>query len=301
MEHLGKTEKFPSEQKKEGLRRMGLAAYESSDFGLANEQVARIARDFLGEEAADSLELLDVEKREKLKSVFYNASLEVTGAFGKSFDEAGNYIPESEAAFWAACDTEGPVAKKNVKAAAEAAGITINPEKIKELINNVRVEDAVELSVLSLKASGVLGEEDGEVGGEVLKLCESQDYAREVFSKVVPKDDYYYPRISRTEKVNDESILKFGGGVAHTEEERKVIDLAIRLANATWLSAQRHCAKKDGKTDRVDPDKRGGVFNTPDYRHIQQFQEAKATGLTSAEAVMRVAFELCKDSWMLED
>jgi hypothetical protein len=34
---------------------------------------------------------------------------------------------------------------------------------------------------------------------------------------------------------------------------------------------------------------------------MQQFKEAVTSGLNNSEAVMRIVFELCKDSWMLED
>lgn len=284
------------------LNQKATDSYNCDSFEKSNSIMAEIVRDELGEEAANSLYLLDPQ-RKKLKTIFYDAALTVANGFRTSFDENGNYLSEKESDFWVACDKEGPVAKQYLREALEITEIgDKSPEHTSDVLNNVFVEDAIELVVKTLKSNKMLDENySQQVERELLELCKDSKKAKELFSKAVPTDDYYYSRINREEKINDESILKFNNGEAHNSDDQKIIDLSLRLANATWLAAQRHSAKKDGKTDRINPSKRGGVFNTPDHRHIQQYREAIASRLSPSAAITRVVFELCKDSWMLED
>jgi hypothetical protein len=288
------------EERKEDLRRRALVAYDQN-FRQSNEHMAQIVKDFLGEEGTYAMRLDAPEKREKLQSIFYNAARTTVAAFEEAFDADGNYKPLGEKAFWAACDNEGPIAKKSVAQAVEILGLAIDEKQINELLNNVLLEDAAKLSLDVLQRNVLLSNDEVEkTKSEITEWCKDPGHVRKILERVIPQTDYYYQRITRIEKVNDESILKFGNGASHSDDELKAIDIALRLANATWFAAQRHCAKKDGTIDRIDPDKRGGVFNTSDYRHIQQFQEARKAGLTPSEATLRIAFELCKDSWMLE-
>lgn len=282
-----------------------LRSYEAEDAGEANEIMAQMIRKYLGKEAAVSLGL-DGEKAEALEQLFYEAALGVTGGFMKAFDERGEYDPDRQPEYWAACDAEGPAAKAALEKAVEKGIIVgVRPEDIADSLNSVTVEDALKLTMKSLEAKGCLGGENKDlIMEDLLEKCQDPKAMRDMFAKVVPADDYYYGRIYREEKIDDESILKFdgkGGGREHGEKEVKVIELGLRLANSTWMAAQRYCAKKDGNTDRIDSEKRGGVFNTPDTRCARQFEAALGAGMTESEAVMRVVFEMCKDSWMLED
>lgn len=285
------------------LRVEACKSYDSKNFDEANQIMSLLVENTLGKEAIKSMKISDDADKDKISKVFHNAALEVVNGFRVSFDNEANYLGERETEFWKACDQEGPVAKKYLKIILN----DLNKEKIllnrvDSVINNVYVEDAIKLSIQTLELNNIFDKEK-TVGmeNELLNLCKNDKLVREIFAKVVPTNDYYYDRIYREEKTNDESVLKFNNGKAHDEDDLRVIDLATRLANATWLAAQRHCAKKDGNMDRIDPNKRGGVFNTPDYRHIQQYKEAIGSGLSKKEAVMRVVFELSKDGWMLED
>ncbi len=289
-------------ERRERFRQAGEEAYKSADFNRSNVLMAELTRDVLGEEAADSLELTDQQKRDNLKRVFHDAATTVLSQFRSAFDDKGNYLEGNDETFWKACDLEGPTAKEKLNEALSTLGIELPQEKLAMLLNNVSTEDALKLSLGVLRQYQIMDDSSAqEIEQDVLGLCKDQKGARDLFAKVVPTSDYYFSRIYREEKVNDESILKFNNGEPHSQEELKVINISLRLANATWLAAQRHSAKKDGNLERVDPDKRGGVFNSPDYRHVTQFEEARRSGLSDSEAVMRVAFELCKDSWMLED
>lgn len=290
-------------QAEEKLRQRALKAYECTSFEEANNLMADLTEDVLGGEAAGSLGV-EGKSREALQSVFYDAGKKTTDNFSNSFDTQGNYSPEKETEFWEACDCEGPVAKEMIKKAIEAIDISdLTPEHIRELLNNVYFEDAIKLSIKTLRLNKRLDDEQLSVlEQKALALCIDPQEVRDILNRVIPHDDYYYNRIDRNEKVNDESILKFNNSESHEEDDLKVIEVSLRLANATWFAAQRHCAKKDGNTDRINPKKRGGVFNIPDSRHIKQFKEVmEDSELNDVDAVLRIAFELSKDSWMLED
>ena len=290
------------DQKRKKLREKALEAYESNSFEESNTIMAELVMNILGEEAADSLALTDKNQRDKLKSIFHEAALAIGNKFQNSFSQSGEFIPEQSDYFWSACDAEGPIAKDMVGKAAEAIGLSLKPADIKNIQENVYVEDTVKLILETLKVNNIINPQQAiDIEQNILKLCANPKQARDLFAKVVPPTDYYYSRIFKEKKENDESILKFNNGQPHNTEDLQLINLSLRLANATWLTAQRHSAKKDGTTDRIDPDKRGGVFNTPNYRNIQQFKQALRDGCDHNEAVMRVAFELSKDSWMLED
>ncbi len=292
----------PENQRAALLAQKAMQAYETDDFAQANEHMAELANDILGAEAADALQVTDDEQRTRLQAAFSDAGRTTLNAFRDAFDAHGAFRPENEAAYWAACDTEGPTAKASLGKALEAIKLSVPPEQIRAILNNVAFEDAAVLAIDTLRENGTLEEENAdEAEAQIIALCEDPDKVRELLERVVPTTDYYYDRIRRTEKINDESILKFNRGAAHGPDDLTVINLGLRLANATWLVAQRHAAKKDGNTDRIDPTKRNGVFNTPDTRQLRQFAEAREQGLSDTEAVARVAFELCKDSWMLED
>jgi hypothetical protein len=280
----------------------GLRAFDSDNFDEANRIMSSLVKNTLGEEAIKSLNISNDLQKEEIRKCFLNAALEVANRFSLSMDRNGNYIKEKENEFWQACDQEGPVAKKYLMIVLDNLSTNCNPDRIHNVINRVYVEDAIKLATRTLGTNRVFDKEKTEsLENELSMMCKNIKQTKDVLAKVVPTSDYYYDRIYREEKINDESILKFNQGEAHGNDDLRIIDLATRLANATWLVAQRHCAKKDGKTDRIDPSKRGGVFNTPDYRHIQQYKEAIDLGLSDKEAVMRVVFELVKDGWMLED
>ena len=60
-----------------------------------------------------------------------------------------------------------------------------------------------------------------------------------------------------------------------------------RVANCTWKSGQVHRAAWDGNTSRIDPDKRGGVYNPFDFLKAEKFHNAESFALT--------VFEIYKD------
>lgn len=288
--------------KRSKLQREALAAYESTSFEESSTIMAELAMNILGEEAADSLGLTDQNQRNKLKSIFHDAALAIGNKFKNSFNQNGEFLPEQSDSFWLACDAEGPIAKDMVGKAAEAIGLSLKPADIKNLQENVYVEDTIKLILEGLKTNNIISAQQAiDIEQDILALCANPKQARDLFAKVVPPTDYYYSRIFREKKENNESILKFNDGQPHNTNDLQLINLSLRLANATWLAAQRHSAKKDGTTDRINPDKRNGVFNTPDYRNIEQFKQALHEGCNPNEAIIRVAFELSKDSWMLED
>ena len=280
-----------------------MESYYCKNFEDSNIIMARLVKNSLGNEAISSLNIVNDDKKEKLKKLFYDISLNITNKFDNSFNAAGSYLTDKESEFYMACDQEGIVAQKALYQAMEIIGINeISQQEINEVINNITVEDSLMLIIKRLRLKEKINEEQFEqIKQETLTFCKNPENMRNILAKVVPIDDYYYERIYREKKENDESILKFNDGKAKNDNNLKIIDLSLRLANATWFAAQRHCAKKDGNTDRINPDKRNGVFNTPDNRHIKQFQEALENGASHSEAVIRLSFELCKDAWMLED
>lgn len=284
------------------LNDRALQAFEIKSFSESNHLMAEIVKDALGGEATISLAIKDQEQKEKLKSIFYEAALTATQAFQDSFNQEGDYDLSKESAYWAACDQEGPIAKSFIVRAAQVINIDTNQQHISEVTNNVTFEDATRLAIRTLLTYGIINEQSAKkIESTIIELCREPQKVRDMLARVIPPTDHYYQRIRMEEKKNDESILKFNNGNPHADEDLKIINLSLRLANATWLAAQRHAAKKDGHTDRIDPSKRSGVFNTPDRRQLQQFFQCKTQKMNDIESVLRIAFELTKDSWMIED
>lgn len=95
------------------------------------------------------------------------------------------------------------------------------------------------------------------------------------------KDDYYKALLDTP--LNDKASLDAAG--------LNTLALAVRMANCTWRSGQVHRAAWEGNDSRIDPTKRGGVYNPFDFLVAEKFHanggDTKAFALT--------VFEIYKD------
>jgi hypothetical protein len=69
------------------------------------------------------------------------------------------------------------------------------------------------------------------------------------------------------------------------------LGLGVRMANCTWKSGQVHRAAWEGNTSRIDPEKRGGVYNPFDFLKAEKFHQNGA----NADAFALTVFEVYKD------
>jgi len=67
--------------------------------------------------------------------------------------------------------------------------------------------------------------------------------------------------------------------------------MGVRMANCTWKSGQVHRAAWEGNDSRIDPSKRGGVYNPFDFLKAEKFHSNGA----DANAFALTVFEVYKD------
>ncbi len=100
---------------------------------------------------------------------------------------------------------------------------------------------------------------------------------------------------------DEQTSLTFSESSAEISQETLlVLDVVIRVTNATWKASQIHRAQWEGTTDRIDSDKREAydVFDTLKHVQFEKVRaEAQEKGLPNPEivALYRVAFEVWKD------
>jgi len=160
-------------------------------------------------------------------------------------------------------------------------------DEIIRIVKSATLDDMVEIATETLKRWGVLSEELIKALNERLRNL----YPEEIkirLGEIIPIDDYFYQQISDIPFIEETNIER-------RPIEIIILDMGIRLANATWKVDQVHRAAWEGSTERIDPTKRGGVFNPYDLLQITKFKESLEEGRSPEDATLRVAFELWKD------
>ena len=240
------------------------------DFNSRNE--------IMTEAVAEETSLLTAESIGKpeiateLELVFNSACREAGQAFAIAFDERGSKIEGTDAEYKVAMAEAGKVAYEHLQKALEVCGLAT--ESVDTLLKEATFDDILRLTAEQLEEP----------------LPESKDLVPDQIKKSLHKSaagDYYEKKIDS---------IPFADGISNIEDDdkRKVIDVATRLANATWKVGQVHRSAWEGNDSRIDPNKRD-AFNPNDLLKTQLYEGEIAKGLTPEEALIRVAFEVYKD------
>lgn len=266
-------------------------ALKQPSFALRNEEMAKDVGIVDGLGAAKSTRA--IENLPQLESVFIKAAEEAGQKFAPAFDEAGKPIKENEGQYKQAMNAAGEVALNHLPDAVKAVGvqvysesadkmIDVSADQIKDSLRRADFKDVLEYTSYEI----IRNFPRDTVDAARQTLDYSQNTIKEILHETA-KGDYFEDRI--------DSIPINETREAQTESDQQILDTAIRLANATWKVGQVHRAAWEGNTSRIDPNKRGGVFNPFDLLKRQQFEGYKAQGLSDEKAMIRTAFEVYKD------
>jgi len=236
-----------------------------------------------------------VDNLSELEPTFIKAAEEAGQKFAPAFDEKGNPIKENEAQYKLAMNAAGEVAFSHLPEAVKAVGVQVyskaldqmvdvSADQIKDSLRRADFKDVLEYTSYEIVRNLP---RDAVEGVSVNKILEySPATMREIIHELA-KGDYFEDQI---DSIPINEIRE-----SQTEEDQQILDTALRLANTTWKEGQVHRAAWEGNTSRIDPNKRGGVFNQYDLLKRQQFENYKAQGLPDDKAMVRVAFEVYKD------
>lgn len=205
----------------------------------------------------------------RLESVFLQAARTAGETFRPAFVEDGSPIASAEGEYKTAMKAAGGIARTRLPEALSAVGIEVGD--VGRLLQDVTFDQVVQVTAEQLKVD--------------TPLTAQPDAVKQLLHDVTPSDDYFASEIDRLPFSAKER--KF------SPAEIQALDIAVRLANATWMVGQVHRAAW-GETDRIDPAKRWS-FNPYDLLKQEMYDRLSAEGRTPEEALTRVAFEVWKD------
>lgn len=242
-------------------------ALSQPNFENRNNLMGRAVGEESGLLAAKSVN--NPEATDKLISIFTQASEESGQKFSGAFDENGVKIGGKDKEYKEAMNAAGGVALEHLPEALGAAGIEVD---IRKLLKEATFDDVLR----------VTAEQLGQEAPEGLKPKDVKKSLHET-----AKGDYFEDQIDS---------LPFGkeGQEPLGDEDKKALDVAVRLANATWKAGQVHRAAWEGNDSRIDPNKRD-AFNPFDLLKKAQYEGEIKKGRTPEEALTRVALEVYKD------
>lgn len=205
------------------------------------------------------------------KKVFYGAALEAGAAFAPAFDEKGQILPNGADACKAAQKAAYKVALAHLPQALEAS--QLNTGDPIDVIRSARFDDVLQLTAAQR--------------GVALPEGLTAEAVRASLQRTVAADDYF------RESIN---TLPMGAAVVSEMDDvqGQQLDVALRLANATWKAGQVHLAAKEGNDGRINPNVRE-AFNPYDDLMEIQCDRVIAEGGDEYDAVYRAAFEKWKD------
>lgn len=251
-------------------------AYEAASFDARTQQMAEVVADEAAELASASLSRSGASAdRNALRDSFYAANVEAGRAFADAFDIGGAPVPDNKDAVRAGQKAAGTAALRQLPGALHAAGVDVADPQA--LLNTMTFQDVVRLTAAQLEVPEPTG-----LDSQTVRLSLLGDNER---PGTVDKNDYFYDRISDL-PLDEEAPL--------TVDAERVLDVAVRLFNATWKTGQVHMAANEGKDDRINPQVRE-AFNPYDLLKTVQYQRLLNEGYASDDATVRVAFEVWKD------
>lgn len=165
-------------------------------------------------------------------------------------------------------------------------------KQVEEALGKIGLFSLADIVASELRAFGM---KDIPDVGKLRRMSEEEMYGR--LSPLVADDDFF----RKEYKLFDERKITYDGGSKLKPDPKQDLfaRLALLCAHTTWEAAQTHRAAYDGKPDRVMKDRRDqNCRPLPDYiRFI--YEKFTAEGKTPEEAVLRIAYELYKDLYIL--
>lgn len=248
-------------------------AYDTLDFNTRNEKMVGIVAKESAYLAAASID--KPNKADDLEKVFTQAALDAGMAFSPVFDDSEGDETKKTAAYKIAMNSAGAAAFKNLDEALTAAEIQVD---IKSILKKVTFMDVLRLTARQIGKNLPEG-----LTPEVIKKSLHRN----------SQGDYFESQIDS---------LPYDDANHLTDDEEKGLDIAVRLANATWKVGQVHRAIKEGNTSRIDPNVRE-VFNPFDLLKEIQYNRVHAASIgadayrqvADQDALLKVALEVYKD------
>lgn len=234
-------------------------------FKSRNERMAKA----VGKESAllTAKSIGQAEVSGRLEEIFTYAATESGQAFSGAFDELGKKLEDRGDDYNRAMNVAGEVALRHLPAALETCGINVD---IQSLLGNADYNDVLRITARQL----------GQPAPEGLTPEQIKQSLHET-----AKGDYFESQID---------TLPFTDKQPLTQQEEQALDIAVRLANATWKVGQVHRAAWEGNDGRVNPTKRE-AFNPFDLLKKTQFDRVTQEGRSPQEALVRVGLEVYKD------
>lgn len=204
---------------------------------------------------------------ERIAPVFIKAAKDAGNAFAAAFTDKGTVPMGSDGkptqaatdAYNTAMKAAGGVAMQALKTIDGNAPAVVKKASLGDIAALVARDLGVNASVLGKDLKGTL----------------------QGLKDTALKDDYFKDLI---DKLPDNKATLDDKGL-------DTLGMGVRMANCTWKSGQVHRAAWEGNTSRIDPDKRGGVYNPFDFLKAEKFH--KNGGNTDAFAL--TVFEVYKD------
>lgn len=194
-----------------------------------------------------------------LQTIFYNACLEANRAYHQAFAHKKSNSELASEEYSQANNNAGQVAIEHLPEALSEASISITAE---ELANKINFRMALRL------AQKIAGDT------QELKNITDEEIQKRLRIEINP-NDYFYVEIDNLIISHDEQ----------NEELDKAAEVAIRLANATWLSTQIHRSVWEGTSDRINPNKKRNF----------DIYDNMIRNIADEDGILAAAFEIYKD------
>lgn len=256
----------------------------TESFVARNEEAAATVADVTSILAGNALRWSGAAvSSEDLRVVFYCAAREAGQSFTPAFDPSGNKLADREREYRLAMKALLPTAHRYLPAAFERAGLNVGD--VQAFFSGLTFTDAIALAARQLGVAQSLGDVQMRpfLTEEAVKARLQQSFASDSFARNV-------------------DTLRFGDLQSVDADKLQAMDVAVRLANATWMVGEVHKAAWEGKTTRIDPDERPefnpyNLFLRTEYGAA--YQHAVQSGATPQEATVQgtlgVAFHIWKD------
>ncbi|OGH10351.1 MAG: hypothetical protein A2857_05570 [Candidatus Levybacteria bacterium RIFCSPHIGHO2_01_FULL_36_15] len=211
-----------------------------------------------------------VDAADRLRDIFTQASEEAGSTFSGAFDETGRKLEDKNDIYNSAMSAAGQVALRHLPAALEAIGSNVD---VQTLLRDTDFNDVLRLTAR-------------ELGQPVPQGLTPEEVKRSLHETA--KGDYFEDQIDTLPFSDKPQLTK------QQEQTEQTLDMAVRLANATWKVGQVHRAAWEGNDGRINPAKRE-AFNPFDLLKKEQYNRVVKEGRSPQDALVRVGLEVYKD------
>lgn len=287
----------PLEQIQTYLSEGAHIALEKSDFLSRSIRMATITGAETSLLTAKAFNIPD--KARELQPLFTKACTESCMAFEDVFDSAGNVLTgkdDLKKIYSLDQAKAAAIALSHVQEALSIVDIEVSADRIIDVLRKVDFVQVMDLTSQRL-GSLIEGTDMSDVITKTKK--NSSDEIRASLHKMLPHIDDYSPW---REPFMDTISINPNIEQLSTEDQQ-IVEMSVRLANATWKAHQVHRAAWEGNDDRINPQKRDGVFNPYDLLKKQQYEQYALLEpkLSDEELLIRISWEIMKDVIELQE